>query len=799
MTKNNNTHSLVEKMKNLEYGNAMESDQQALAWIAKFDGKLNHFIGGDWATPLERSYLASNNPATGKILANIAKGTAKDIDLAVKAAQKAKDKWAALSGHQRAKYLYALARLLQKHARLFATLETLDNGKPIRESRDADIPLAARHFYHHAGWAQMGDKMFDSHEPYGVVGQIIPWNFPLLMLSWKIAPALAAGNVVVLKPAEYTSLTALLFADICKEAGLPNGVVNIVTGLGAEAGEALIQHQDVKKIAFTGSTNIGRHIRKVTANTDKGLSLELGGKSPFIVYADADIDAAIEGVVNAIFFNQGQVCCAGSRLLLQEPIAQKFLTKLRIRMNKFVLGNPMDKNVDMGAIVDPVQFKRINDLLKRGVDEGATMWQSDCQIPDVGSYIPPTIFTDVSPADHIVQEEIFGPVLVVLTFRTNAEAELLANNTKYGLSASVWSEDINQCLDIAPKIKAGVVWVNSTNQFDAAVGFGGYRESGYGREGGREGMYEYLKPKYLAKLPKFKTPEQKSSVKSDKRTSIDRTAKLYIGGKQARPDNGHSLAVMNAEGNKIAEVPHGSRKDIRNAVAAALKAKSWAGKTAHLRAQILYYIAENLEIRRTEFASRIEHSTGISAKLAMDEVEQSISRLFTYAAWADKFDGAVHNPPTRAVAIAMNEAIGTIGITCPNEAPLLSFISLVAPAIAMGNCVVAIASETAPLLATDFYQILETSDLPAGVVNIITGPKDELSKTLVEHDDVDAMWYFGTDAGCTMVKQQSIHNLKQVWTNEGKAYPWGDASIAEGETFLRKATQIKNIWIPYGV
>ncbi|MBL1420112.1 MAG: aldehyde dehydrogenase family protein [Alphaproteobacteria bacterium] len=791
--------TIMEKMKNLDYGSAMESDKEALAWIAKFGGKFDHYIGGKWVKPKGGKYLDATNPATTEKLATFAKGNAADIDAAVKAAGSAKGKWAALSGHSRAKYLYALARLLQKHSRLFAVLETLDNGKPIRESRDADVPLAARHFYHHAGWAQLSTKAFDDYEPYGVVGQIIPWNFPLLMLAWKIAPALAAGNVVVLKPAEYTSLSALLFAEICSEAGLPDGVVNIVTGLGAEAGEALIQHKDVKKIAFTGSTNIGRHIRTVTANTDKGLSLELGGKSPFIVYDDADIDAAVEGVVNAIFFNQGEVCCAGSRLLLQEPIAERFLTKLRTRLDKFIVGNPMDKNVDMGAIVDPVQHKRINDLLRLGVDEGATMWQSGCEIPKVGSYVKPTIFTDVSPTDAIVQDEIFGPVLVVMTFRTNAEAEALANNTKYGLSASVWSENVNQCLDIAPKIKAGVVWVNSTNQFDAAVGFGGYRESGYGREGGMEGMHEYLKPKYYAELKKLVEPKAKNVGEYAKSDNVDRTPKLYIGGKQARPDNGHSLPVVDAAGEIIAEVPHGSRKDIRNAVQAAAKAKGWAGTTAHLKAQILYYIAENLDIRKAEFANRIASVTNSTMAEANAEVEQSVSRLFTYAAWADKYDGKVHNPPTRAVAIAMNEAIGVVGISCPNEAPLLGFISLVAPAIAMGNTVVAIASETAPLLATDFYQILETSDLPAGVLNIITGPKDELTKTLAEHDEVDAIWYFGAVDGCTMVKAASVHNLKQVWTNEGKAYPWHDANIAEGETFLRKATQVKNIWVPYGV
>jgi aldehyde dehydrogenase (NAD+) len=367
---------------------------------------------------------------------------------------------------------------------LLAVVESLDNGKPIRESRDIDIPLVARHFYHHAGWAQLRDQELPGYAPVGVVGQIIPWNFPLLMLAWKIAPALAMGNTLVLKPAEFTPLTALLFGELCLEAGLPSGVVNIITGDG-RTGAALVDHPDVDKIAFTGSTEVGRIIRAATAGSGKKLSLELGGKSPFVVFEDADLDSVVEGVVDAIWFNQGQVCCAGSRILVHEGTAPRLVDKLRARMETLRVGSPLDKAVDIGAIVAPVQLERIEQLVAQGIKEGATLWQPSWSCPTEGLFYPPSLFTEVSPAATIAQEEIFGPVVVLITFRTHDEAVEIANNTRYGLAASIWSENINLALDMAPRIKAGTVWVNCTNMFDAAAGFGGYRESGYGREGGR--------------------------------------------------------------------------------------------------------------------------------------------------------------------------------------------------------------------------------------------------------------------------------------------------------------------------
>ena len=792
---------IADKFVSMEYGPALEDPKEALAWLDRHNRRFGHFINGAWQPPIEGEYFDTTDPSTGDRLASVAQGSAADVDASVRAARAAFPEWNSLSGHIRARYLYALARQVQKHSRRLAVLETLDNGKPIRESRDIDIPLVSRHFYHHAGWAQLLHQEFSGYEACGVVGQVIPWNFPLLMLAWKIAPALATGNTVVLKPAEFTPITALAFAEICQEIALPRGVVNIVTGDG-RTGEALVKHPDVDKIAFTGSTEVGRAIRKATATSHKKLSLELGGKSPFVIFDDADLDSAVEGLVDGIWFNQGQVCCAGSRLLMQESIAETLVAKIRARMETLRVGAPLDKAIDIGAIVAPVQLERIRRLVDQGVAEGATCNQPGTKLPVKGLYYPPTLLTNVHPSSTVAQEEIFGPVLAAMTFRTLREAVELANNTTYGLAASVWSENINVALQVASQIKAGVVWVNSTNLFDAACGFGGYRESGYGREGGREGLLEYLEPtwfKRAAQLPASPKAEPHPEIEESAPAgglSIDRTVKLYIGGKQARPDSGYSFAIHGMDGSLLGEAPLGNRKDIRNAVEAARKAETWGKVTAHNRAQVLFYLAENLSQRTDEITRRLAQAVG--EKQAANEVARSIERIFTYAAWADKFDGAVHNPPFRNVSLAMNEAVGTMGIVAPTEAPLLALLSLILPSIAMGNTVVAIPSERYPLVAGDLYQLFDTSDLPAGVVNLVTGRASELTKILAEHDDLDAVWCFADEAAAAQVKALSIGNLKQVFTNEGRAIEWFDQKEAEGRWFLQHAVQVKNIWVPYG-
>src|ERR1700688_1744224 len=792
--------SIAEKFVAMDYGPAPEDAKEALTWLDQHKRRFGHFINRSWLEPAAGQYFDTVDPSNGEKLASVAQGSAADIDAAVRAARAALPKWQSLTPHMRARYLYAIARQVQKHSRRLAVLETMDNGKPIRESRDLDIPLVARHFYYHAGWAQLLTQEFPGYTACGVVGQIIPWNFPLLMLAWKIAPALSTGNTVVLKPAEYTPLTALAFAQICQEAGLPAGVVNIVTGDGS-TGEALVKHSDVDKIAFTGSTEVGSSIRKATAESHKKLSLELGGKSPFIIFEDADLDSAVEGLVDGIWFNQGQVCCAGSRLLMQETIAESLMSKIRDRMSTLRIGPPLDKAIDIGAIVAQVQLDRIERMVAQGIAEGATCWQPQVNLPSQGFYFPPTLLSNVHPTSIVAQQEIFGPVLAAMTFRTPKEAVELANNTAYGLASSVWSENINVALYVAAQLKAGVVWVNCTNLFDAATGFGGYRESGYGREGGREGLLEYLEPrwfKHAETLPAANAPATKQvEEKPDASTSaIDRTVKLYIGGKQARPDSGYSLEVRSPDGRLLGEAPLGNRKDIRNAVEAARKAEAWAKATAHNRAQVLYYCAENLAQRRGEIARRLADVVG--EKQATAEVELGIERIFSYAAWADKFDGAVHNPPFRNIAIAMNEAIGTVAVICPREAPLLGFLSVVLPALAVGNTVIAVPSEAYPLITSDLYQLFDTSDLPGGALNVVTGYSSQLLKTLAEHDDVDALWCFGDESDAAAAKAMSIGNLKQVWTNEGRAIDWFNPKQAEGRWFLEHATQVKNIWVPYG-
>jgi aldehyde dehydrogenase (NAD+) len=809
---------VMEAFKAMPYGPAPEAAEAAYAWLEEHERRFGLFIDNGWVHPEDASTYPSYNPATGEKLAETAQAGQAEVDQAVAAARRAFESWSKTPGVQRARYLYAIARNVQKHARLLAVLESLDNGKPIRESRDIDVPLLARHFYYHAGWAQLMESELADHQPVGMVGQIIPWNFPLLMLGWKIAPAIAMGNTVVLKPASYTRLTALLFAEIVAEAGLPPGVVNVITG-SSKAGTMIVTHPDIDKIAFTGSTDVGRILRRQTAGSGKKLSLELGGKSPFVVFEDADLDGAVEGVVDAIWFNQGQVCCAGSRLLVQENVAERFIAKLKVRMGHLRVGDPLDKAIDIGAIVDQTQWETIDSWVKRGVQEGGSLFQPDIDLPTQGCFYPPTLITGLDPAAETVQEEIFGPVLVSLTFRSPAEAIELANNTRYGLAASVWSENINLALDVASKLKAGSVWVNSTNLFDAASGFGGYRESGFGREGGKEGLYEYLRPAWQARpRPEFQPGESEAGrwgvhiparpvlpqngARDGKGLSVDRTPKMYIGGKQVRPDGNYSQAVLGPKGRLVGQVGDGNRKDIRDAVEAAHAAHTakpgWAMRHGYNRSQILFFIAENLDARKDEFARRIVEMTGVQLKQAVAEVEQAIEHLFTWAALADKYGGTVQETTLRGITVGVHEPVGVIGIACPDEAPLLAFVSLMAPAIARGNTVVMIPSQRHPLSATDFYQVLDTSDVPPGVVNIVTGDREHLTKTLVEHEDVDAVWYFGSAEGSYHVEHESAVNVKRTWVGYGLPREWADPVQGAGHEFLYHATQVKNIWVPTG-
>ena len=782
---------VIKNFQNISYGPAPEDSKEVNSWIKNLKNPNNHFINGKFVKSSSSKKLNIINPSTNKKIATLSVASKKDVNAAVSAAKKAHVKWSKLSSFDRSKYLYALARLIQKNSRFISVLETIDNGKPIRETRDIDIPLVARHFYYHAGWAARNTN--NSDNSIGVVGQIIPWNFPLLMLAWKIAPAIALGNTVVLKPAEYTSLTALYFAELCEKAKIPQGVINIITGDGS-TGEHITLHKDIKKIAFTGSTEVGKKIIQTNTNPDKKMTMELGGKSPFIVFEDADLDSAVEGVVDAIWFNQGQVCCAGSRLLVQESIEKKFIQKLKKRMEKLRVGDPLDKSIDIGAIVAPVQLKKINSLVNKAQKDGNKLWQPSWSCPTNGLFYPPSLFTNVTPSSFIAQVEIFGPVLTTMTFRTPSEAVSIANNTPYGLAASIWSENINLALDIAPKVKAGVIWINSTNLFDAACGFGGYKESGFGREGGSEGIRAYSK----LPLPLSKSKRGKKSSKGQSSNSIDRTPKLYIGGKQKRPDSGYSFSSYDAHNNFICDVPNANRKDVRDTVEVASKAAS-KSSTNFNRAQILYYLAENLQDRKNTFSSLLSSLIGISQKDAEKEFDQSIERLFYYGAMADKFEGSIHNPPIRGLTLAVKEPIGVVANILNDDYPLLSLITTLGANFAAGNASIIVPGQNTSLLATELYQLLETSDVPAGYINILTTKQNSLNKILSEHENIDGIWFFSENNNERLkVIQSTTSNLKRTWCPQSKNLDWSSKEEHFLEEFLYQSTQVKNIWIPYG-
>ena len=791
--------SVMSYLENGHYQPSYEDATIAQQWLQQHADGFGHFIDGQFTNHTPDKAFTTVCPCDKTVLATVSQGTAADVHTAVQAARNAHNTWSKLPPHARALKLYALARATQRNCRLLAVVESLDNGKPIRESRDIDIPLAARHFYHHAGWAAQMDTTFAEYQSIGVIGQIIPWNFPFLMLAWKIAPALALGNTVVLKPAESTPLTALLFAQFVQSAGIPDGVINIVTGDG-QTGEYIATHPHVDKIAFTGSTAVGQHLRKITAGSSKQLTLELGGKSPFIVCEDCDIDAAVEGVVNSIWFNQGQVCCAGSRLIIQDSITDSFHAKLHHRMQTLRLGHALDKTIDMGAIISETQLQHITRMVTAGVQDGGTLLQPDTPVPDTGFYYPPTILQHIPVTAPTATEEIFGPVAVSTTFRTFDEAIALANHSKYGLSASVWSESVNLSLEIASALQAGVVWVNGANMLDAGVGFGGRKHSGYGREGGREGCYAYLQHRSLysgKNRPARKPAPATKTVHTHTETYVDRTLKLFIGGKQTRPDGQYSTPVLGHKGTVLAEVPVGNRKDIRNAVQSARSNTQWAKTTAHHRAQILYYMGENVAARKTEFTNRIQAMTGTTTRQATSEVDTAIARLFAYAAYADTYEGDIHRPPMRGLALAIPEAIGVAGVICPPECPLLGFISTIAPLISMGNTVVVVPSEPYPLSALDFCSILETSDVPAGVVNIVTGNPQQLIAPMATHHDIDILWTFGDTQLSHTAEQLSADSLKRTFVDYGTAFDWYSTDC-QGAYFLRHSTDVKNIWVPYG-
>jgi aldehyde dehydrogenase (NAD+) len=822
-----------------DYAPAPES-----AAIGRLQDRYQMFVGGRFVDG-RGDDVKSINPATEEALASVSTANSADVDDAVAAARKAYDQvWSRISPAERGKYLYRIARGIAERARELAVVETLDNGKPIRESRDVDVPTAAAHFFYHAGWA---DKLQHAGygaapAPLGVAGQVIPWNFPLLMAAWKIAPALAAGNTVVIKPAETTPLSILVLAEIIADAELPPGVVNIITGAG-DIGATLVNHPGIDKVAFTGSTEVGRQIQSSLAGTGRKITLELGGKAANIVFDDAPIDQAVEGIVNGIFFNQGHVCCAGSRLLVQESIADEVNEKLTARIATLRLGDPMDKNTDIGAINSATQLATIQALTATGEAEGAVRWTSPCPVPDRGFFFPPTVFTQVSQSMRIAREEIFGPVLSVLTFRTPDEAVAKANNTPYGLSAGVWTEKGSRILGMASALRAGVVWANTFNRFDPTAAFGGYKESGFGREGGRAGLGAYLNtdddsvpapaPPILegaiavaaAELSEAEALADAAEVLADAqsaqsngttiaqsaqsdpvlteqnvlghdalRVAVTKTYKLYLGGAFPRSESGRTYPATGGAGESIkANVAQGSRKDARDAVAAARKAfKGWSSATAYNRGQVVYRIAEMLEGRRAQFVDLL----GGRAEDAFS-VDAAIDRLVHYAGWTDKlaavFGGA--NPVAGPFfSFSTPEPTGVVAAIAPQQDPLLGLVSVIAPIIASGNTTVVIASQHQPLAAITLAEVLATSDLPGGVVNILTGDPAEMAPHLAAHGDVNALDLTGTEGSLrTDLERAAAGTVKRVFAPAGQ-----DFSRLPGTARLRAFLEIKTVWHPTG-
>ncbi len=698
----------------LDYGPAPEDPTPVLRWLEDRGRRFSLFVANRWVEPRSGRWFETRNPATGEPLAHVAGGGAEDVDRAVRAAQDALPEWSRTPDPVRAQSLYALAGQVHKHRRFLAVLQTFETGRLVRESRDVDVPLAARQFSHSAGWAQLRSREFPGYEPVGVVGQILPESLPLLTLAWKLAPALAAGCTVVLKPSPQAPLTALAFCELALAAGLPPGVVNVVPG-DESTEEALVQHPGLDKITFTGSPDAARRIRRLTAGSGKHLSLEVGGACSFLVFEDADLDAAVEGVVDSLGLTQLQATRPSLRLLVQESVEDHLVEKLRARAERVQLGDPLDQAVDLAAVA-PVRL------------------------------------------EHIVQ--------LCTTFRSPTEAVALAN-TRDTVAASVWTENVSLAVDVACRIQAGTVWVNCTHVFDAAGGLGGYRHGGFGLEGSEEGMREYLKP---ASRP------------------------------QPLPwrEAGSSPPESPGPRQQVSGIPEGGHTDVHAAVQAARAAlPGWAGSSGHVRAQVLYSFAENLQARQEEFAARIARMTG-DHRLAELEVRRAVERVLTYAAWADKLRGGVRPAAHPGVLVlALRDPTGVVGIACPDEFPLLALVSLVAPALAAGNTVVAVPSPRYPLAATDLHQVLDASEVPAGVVNFLTGDRDGLAVVLAQHEDVDAVWYFGTREGAAAVERESAGDLKRTWTCT-QPWDWLDPRWAEGREFLRHASRVKTVWIPHG-
>lgn len=780
-----------------DYSAAPESPAKCMQWLDSGNRRFGHFIDGQFTDPGTTLFDAIN-PANDEVLGHFTQATQADVDAAFAAAQGAFLKWSKLSGRERARYLYAIERTILRNRRDLEVLETMNNGKPFREARLADVPLAARHFGHHAALASIFEHRFPDRVPGGVVGAVIPWNFPLLMAAWKIAQIICAGNTVVIKPGDTTPVTIMYLAELFQRVGLPTGVVNIVTG-DREVGRMIVSHPTPWKIMFTGSTRAGREIRKATAGSLKKVTMELGGKSPTVVCDDADLDAAVEGVVRSILFNKGEVCCAGSRLIVHEAVALRFTEMLKWRFGRIRVDDPLDKCVDLGAMNSRAQLDKVEGLIRLAEEHGAEVWQPDCSLPSTGFFVKPTLLLNISPANPVAREEVFGPVLSIMTFRTTEEAIALANNTEYGLACSVWSRDIGKAHVIASQINGGTRWINCTQQFDAAAGFGGTRESGFGREGGFEGIYDVTLEKPITERVPAKEWDKPIGRLDRWLPTLDLTHRFLIGGALVRPDEARSFKIRSLAGELLGEVGLAGRKDVRNAVTAARGAhKKWTGAGGDLRRKVLMFMAEKLDLARLRLVQEIMLQTDCEFSTANEEINCSIDRLFYWASWAVNYGGTVQTvAQPRMQVTATNESIGVIGIRAPDALPLLGIVNAIAPALAMGNSVVVVAGKH-PLTAMTLVEIIQTSDVPGGVVNILTATRpDAIAVNLANHRGVDGLWCFGEASIIAQIETASTCNMKRTWAVDGGSLDWRGPA-GESLDFLRHATQVMNTWSAIG-
>lgn len=814
--------SLADLIHNLAYSPAPESPEAAWAWLDGGNRTFGDFINGDFTEPGKTLFNAVN-PATGAVLGHFTQSGPDEVNAAYEAAERAQKKWASLSPHRRARYLYALERMLMRHRRLFEVLEAMNKGKPFMREAKGDVTLSARHLGHHAALANNFRHLFPGREAGGVIGAIIAWNFPLMLLIWKFAGAIAAGNTIVIKPGDTTPVTAMLFAELCQKIKLPPGVVNIVTG-DRETGKLMVAHPIPWKISFTGSTPAGQHIQQALAESPMKFTAELGGKSPVIVFPDTDLDSVVEATIRSILMNSGEVCCACSRLIVHQSVAPRLIEMLKRRFARIRVGDQLDKNTDMGPQNSKAQLDKILSMIELARENGATVWQPDCELPEEGYYTKPTILTNIGTDNPVAKEEVFGPVLAVFEFRTTVEAIELARRTEYGLAVSIFTNDIAKAHYVARQMKAGTVWINCVEQFDGASGFGGSRMSGFGREGGYEGIFDVTVDAsgpmtgYVCE-PTTEPLTGIDVVESDLREEptpppihlhlvevedpddvpLDATHRFLVNGELVRPDGEMCFAVRSPTGEYLGDVGDANRKDLRNAVIAAHKAKdSWADKGGDMRRKILMFMAERLRLNRIRLASEIVRQTGCTPREAFAEVDLAIERLFTWASWAVTYGGTVQTvAQTNMSCIATNGSIGVAGVRAPDESPLLGIVDLIGPLLAMGNSVVLISGKHA-LTAMTLVEIFGVKDVPPGVLNILTARNpDKLAISLAKHRAVNVIWCFGaSDSAVLQVRTQAACNMKQVWAGPPTLLDWmrtGDPREA-----LRHATEVTNTWTTFG-